>query len=162
MIRIITFIFFIFLFGYTQAQKRDFSLFNNYKELEKKLTFNADTIYIINFWATWCQPCVKELPYFEEFHKKHQEAPFKVILLSLDFNRQIQTHLFPFLEKHNITSTVWALTDTKYNNWMNKISEDWSGSIPAIWIIQGKNQHFVEKDFDSLDDLETYILNTIN
>lgn len=161
MIRIITIIFFIFLLGHIHAQKSDFALFNKYDELEKSLNFHPDTTYIINFWATWCLPCVKELPYFEAFHKKFQKAPFKVILLSLDFSKQIHTHLLPFLEKNDITSKVWALTDTKYNDWMHKINDEWSGSIPATWIIYGKNHHFIEKDFKSKEDLESYILNTI-
>ncbi len=146
-------------FAFTQIPK--LSLHENFDDLEKKLIFHEDTVYVINFWATWCEPCVRELPYFEAFHLKHIHQPFKVILLSLDFKKQIDSHLIPFLNKNNITSTIWLLTDTKYNKWMNKINEEWSGSIPATWLVSGGQHHFIEKDFHSLEALETYIFNSI-
>ena len=42
-------------------------------------------VYLIDFWATWCKPCIKELPAFEELNARYQDKGLKVVLVSLDF-----------------------------------------------------------------------------
>jgi thiol-disulfide isomerase/thioredoxin len=42
-----------------------------FSEFEKFLTLKTDTVYIINFWATWCGPCRRELPAFERIHQDY-------------------------------------------------------------------------------------------
>ena len=97
----------------------------NMEDLKGKVVF-------MNFWATWCAPCVKELPYFE---KLNQENPnVKVILVSLDFEKQVENKLIPFLKKKKIISTSIYLADKDYNSWLPKIDKNWSGSIPATVI----------------------------
>lgn len=144
------------------AQSAKPIIFETYQGFHNSRTFHNDTTYIINFWATWCKPCVEELPHFEAFHKKYADKPYKVILLSLDFKNQIESHLMPFLFKNKISAEIVVLTDTKYNTWMEKVDPSWSGSIPATWIIKAQNNFFIERDFDTFDSLETYLINTIN
>jgi thiol-disulfide isomerase/thioredoxin len=59
-----------------------------FSEFEKNLASNSDTVYIINFWATWCAPCRKEIPQFEQIHKDYSGDKVKVLLVSLDFPNQ--------------------------------------------------------------------------
>lgn len=54
-------------------------------ELEQRVANGKDTTYVVNFWATWCGPCVEELPYFERLNNENAKNPLKVILMSLDF-----------------------------------------------------------------------------
>ena len=68
-------------------------------ELESLLNSKTDTTYVINFWATWCKPCIKELPHFEALEKKFSGSKIKVILVSLDFKRQYDSTLMPYLVK---------------------------------------------------------------
>ena len=44
-----------------------------YKELKPLLQKTTDSIYVVNFWATWCKPCVAELPYFEKLNKEYAQ-----------------------------------------------------------------------------------------
>ena len=68
--------------------------------LYSKIDLSADKTYVINFWATWCSPCVKELPYFEEVNKQSEDKNTEVILVSLDFPSQIETKLKPYLKRN--------------------------------------------------------------
>ncbi|MDX1407529.1 MAG: TlpA disulfide reductase family protein, partial [Saprospiraceae bacterium] len=68
----------------------------DFKGLQKYLDQYGDKTLVINFWATWCVPCVKELPYFEKATDYYTDEDVEVILVSLDFSRQIDTRLKPF------------------------------------------------------------------
>jgi len=117
----------------------------NFKDLESLLNKSNDTTYVIHFWATWCVPCLKELPEFNKFADKHSQQKIKIILVSLDFPQHINSKLIPFIEKHNITSKVIVLDDPNQNYWINKVSPDWSGAIPATLVYNNKFKNFYEK-----------------
>ncbi len=88
-------------------------------------------VVLVDFWATWCKPCVKELPYFEALHENFKGEKIKVILVSLDFKKDVETKLIPFVEEHKLKSDVVALTDHKYNEWIDKVDPEWGGAIPV-------------------------------
>ena len=111
--------------------------------LEKK----NEKIYVVNFWATWCKPCIEELPFFEEVNDSLNKKDLEVVLVSLDFPKQIETQLYPFLEKNNIKSRVVLLDDPHENDWIPKVDSTWSGAIPATLILKGEKSAFYEKSF---------------
>ena len=115
--------------------------------LYSKIDLSVDKTYVINFWATWCAPCVKELPYFEEINKKFKDKNTEVILVSLDFPSQIETKLKPYLKRNKIKSRVILLDDSKMNTWVPKVSEQWNGGIPATLIVNSSNYNFYPKAF---------------
>lgn len=100
-------------------------------ELEKILASPADELHVVNFWATWCPPCVTELPHFEKLSKEYQGKGVRFILISLDFPSQIETKLIPFLEKNKITAEVKVMTNLDYNSWIDKVDSGWQGNIPV-------------------------------
>jgi len=65
----------------------------NYNELKPFLEKKDDKIYVINFWATWCAPCIKELPYFEKIKQEYAHKNVEVLLVSLDFPKQVEKKL---------------------------------------------------------------------
>ena len=115
--------------------------------LYSKIDLSVDKTYVINFWATWCAPCVKELPYFEEVNKEFKDKNTEVILVSLDFPSQIESKLKPYLKKNKIKSRVILLDDSKMNTWVPKVSEQWDGGIPATLIVNSSNYNFYPKPF---------------
>lgn len=156
--KVVISLFFIFNLLCTQSVKsQEFQAFETFDELEKALVRENDTLYVINFWATWCAPCVKELPYFEALNKESNNQKIKVILVSLDFKKQIESHFKPFLKKKNLSSQVVLLNDKDYNVWLSKVDNDWSGAIPATWLIKGNRRLFAERDFENSDDLKEFI-----
>ncbi len=116
--------------------------------LYSKIDLSVDKTYVINFWATWCAPCVKELPHFEEVNKEYKNKNTEVILVSLDFPSQIENKLKPYLKKNKIKSKVILLDDSKMNTWVPKVSEDWGGGIPATLIVNSSNYNFYPKSFN--------------
>ena len=115
--------------------------------LYSKIDLSVEKTYVINFWATWCAPCVKELPYFEEVNKQLRDNNTEVILVSLDFPSQIETKLKPYLKRNKIKSKVILLDDSKMNTWVPKVSERWDGGIPATLIVNSSNYNFYPKPF---------------
>ncbi|WP_242085431.1 TlpA disulfide reductase family protein [Aestuariivivens sediminis] len=133
----------------------------NFSEFEKFLTKRDDTIYVINFWATWCAPCVKELPHFEKLNNEYGNKNVKVILVSLDFPHLYESKLKPFIVSHKIKSKVVALDDPNMNSWIPKVDSKWSGSIPATVIYKNNTKKFFEQSF-TYDTLENELKPFLN
>lgn len=127
-------------------------------ELLKRVNNNSDTTYIVNFWATWCAPCVKELPSFDTIATTYPNDKIKILLVSLDFVDAIDTRLIPFIKKKQITHEIVVLDETNGNYFIPQISEKWSGVIPATWIINHnkKVNYFFERKIQ-FDFLKTKI-----
>jgi thiol-disulfide isomerase/thioredoxin len=136
------------------------TVFDKYSTLEKEVLSDKNTVYVVNFWATWCAPCVKELPHFEQLNSEIKNI--KVVLVSLDFKNQFESKLIPFLKKKSIKSEVVFLADTDYNSWLPMVDKDWSGSIPATLIIKNGKKTFVEKTFPNYQELNDYVNKIIN
>jgi thiol-disulfide isomerase/thioredoxin len=153
-------IIFLVLSFFTLKVNAQIKVYETFNEFEKDILLptNNDTSYIVNFWATWCVPCVKELPYFEELNIKYANKKVKICLVSLDFPDQVDTRVIPFLEKKNIKNNVVLLADSKTNVWIDKVDPSWSGSIPITLFLKGETKSFYEKDYHNLKELETDLL----
>lgn len=127
----------------------DFESFKSY------LHRSDDKMHVINFWATWCKPCVAELPAFEALGAKHSEI--EITLVSLDFLKAIESSLIPFIIKNELQSNVIVMHDPDGNSWIPQIDENWSGAIPATIIYKNDQREFYEKSF-SLEELEQELI----
>ncbi len=132
-------------------------VYPDFSNIEPLLRYNNDTTYVINFWATWCKPCVEELPYFQALHKAYEGQPVKVVLVSLDFPQKLESKLVPFVEARNLQPLVVALLDGRYNDWIDKVSPEWTGAIPATLIYRGGDRNFVGQAVHSLDELRAEV-----
>ena len=146
------------LLAYTViSQAQDYKILKNFDELEKEYFINNDTTYVFNFWATWCKPCVHELPFFDDYSKTIIDKKIKVILVSLDFEIQVEKHVIPYLEAKKLHPEVLILLDRKYNNWVSKVDNNWDGDIPATLLISGNKRMFVSHVFESSDELNEFV-----
>ncbi len=109
-------------------------------------TASPDTVYIINFWATWCAPCVHELPEFNDLYNYYEGKPVKIILISLDFKEDYPYKLEGFLQRKKLLPAVAWLSDPDPNSFIPKIDNSWQGSIPATLIVapSGHFKKFIE------------------
>jgi thiol-disulfide isomerase/thioredoxin len=120
-----------------------FPVYMSYGEFEPHLLHSNDTTYVVNFWATWCKPCVEELPFFENLIPAMANKPIKVLLVSMDFPKDIQRKLIPFVAERNLEQHVVALGDLDYNAWIDKVSTEWDGAIPFT-LVYNKNGRMVK------------------
>ncbi|MCP9199972.1 TlpA family protein disulfide reductase [Gramella sp. GC03-9] len=129
-------------------------VYEKFEDLEPVFNFTNDTTYVINFWATWCKPCIKELPYFEEIDSAYKDRKLKVVLVSLDFPDQVETKLVPFVQERNLNSKVVVLLDGKYNDWIDRVSPEWSGAIPATYIYNKNQNKLIGTSFENSSEIK--------
>ena len=117
--------------------------------LEKLLNQPSDTTYILNFWATWCGPCVKELPHFEALNAIYAGKKTRVILVSIDFASKLEEKVKPFVQKRKLKSTVLLLDEPDQNAWIDRVDKNWSGAIPFTLMINNgkKRRKTFEREF---------------
>lgn len=116
-------------------------------KMDERVKQGRDTTYIINFWATWCAPCIKELPYFERLQDEMRDEKLKVLLVSVDFRSQLEKRVIPFVKRHKLRNEVFLLDEQDQQEYIDRISKEWSGAIPATLFVKGKNEKFIEKEF---------------
>ncbi|TVQ88046.1 MAG: TlpA family protein disulfide reductase [Bacteroidetes bacterium] len=129
----------------------------NFDEFEPWLYKETDSIYIINFWATWCAPCVKEIPYFEKLYENYNDQKVKVLFVSLDFPAQIESRVIPFIQRMNMQAQVILLDDTRANRWIPRVDENWTGAIPATLVYNNEFRQFYQREFN-YEELEEIII----
>ncbi|MFC4222167.1 redoxin domain-containing protein [Flagellimonas marina] len=128
--------------------------------LEPLLHKEGNKTYIINFWATWCKPCIAELPYFEKVNAERKDN-VEVILVSLDMPSMWKSRLEPFVDNKGIKSEVVILDDPKQNDWIPKVDQEWSGGIPATLIYNKNKRSFYERGF-TYEELNTELNKFLN
>lgn len=101
---------------------------------------------VINFWATWCKPCVKEMPLFIEAAKEFPEIDF--IFISLDFSEQIEKTQAFAAKKGMDAHSLYLIDNVDYNAWIDLVSAEWSGAIPATLYIDSNGKVLYEKEFE--------------
>ncbi|WP_412475953.1 TlpA family protein disulfide reductase [Flavobacterium sp. TBRC 19031] len=156
---IFTLFFVLSSIGYSNLSAQ-IAVYEKFDAFEKAILKENDNTYVINFWATWCAPCIKELPYFEQLHTENPKV--KVILVSLDSKKDLEKKLIPFIDRKQLTAEVILLSDKDYNAWLDKIDASWTGAIPATLIISGKRKLFAEREFDNFTELNNYVNAFIN
>lgn len=106
---------------------------------------HPDSTYVINFWASWCKPCIQELPAFDSLNTMVQGKKIKVLLVSLDFKEDMERKTEAFLKKKNIRTECVLLDEIDGNSFINQVDPSWSGAIPATLMVHNNKRLFVEK-----------------
>lgn len=153
-----TFLLVLFLAGLgsisIHAQKVEVLTF---EEFEAHMAAAEKPVTVYNFWATWCKPCVEEMPYFQQLYIDYKDKGVHLVFVSLDFMSSYERSLLPFVKKENLKGELLLLNAPDYNAWIDKVSPQWSGAIPATLILDkdsGKS-YFYERSFNykELEDI---------
>lgn len=108
---------------------------------------DTDTIYVLNFWATWCAPCVEELPVFEKLNREYAGKKVKVVLVSTDFKKQVESRVKPFVKERGLENLAVFMDESNPNKWIDSVDVSWSGALPAtlVWSKRKGVSRFFEK-----------------
>lgn len=152
---------FLIFFSFINASAQNTAEVIKFDRLDEIIKTEAADIKVINFWATWCAPCIKELPYFEALPEQMNERQLSVTLISMDFVEKLDK-VNSFMERKDITSEVLLLDEIDYNSWIDRVDPSWSGAIPATLIIDRKTgtRKFIEGELTK-EELDTHIKNLI-
>lgn len=138
--------FFLFLLFSVKGYNQNVKLLN-INQLNERIKNGKDSTYVVNFWATWCAPCIKELPHFEKLKVEHKSEKLAVLLVSLDFKSKLESNVIPFVKKKNLKNEVFLLNESDPQQFIDRIDPSWSGSIPATLFIKGDKRKFAESEF---------------
>jgi thiol-disulfide isomerase/thioredoxin len=116
-------------------------------ELQELITSKGDHIKVINFWATWCAPCVKEMPLFEKLGQERKDVKVTLVSLDLDLDPD-PAKVHKFVARKKLQSQVLILDEKDPNSYIEQIEKTWSGALPATIIINSKTgqRKFVERE----------------
>ena len=111
-----------------------------FPQLQEIMAHRTDTTYVINFFATWCDPCKEEFPAFQQWSAQQLEKKVRLLFVSLDFKRERTRALATFLKTHHVRNDVVLLDETDYNAWINRVDSSWNGNLPMTLVISGRDR----------------------
>ena len=106
-------------------------------ELQKVMNDPNGPVKVINFWATWCAPCIKELPLFERLSQQRKDVAVTLVSMDMDLDPNPEK-VHKFVARKKLTSSVLILDETNPNSYIDQIDKQWSGALPATIIINNK------------------------
>jgi thiol-disulfide isomerase/thioredoxin len=136
------------------AQSEDLVTLERFQQIVQA---EKDQIQVVNFWATWCAPCIKELPLLERLTKDNKDVKVRLVSMDMDLDPN-PDKVRKFATRKNIQSQVLILNEKDPNLWIDKIDKRWSGALPATLVINNRNgkRKFIERELHE-GDLEKLI-----
>lgn len=133
------------------------------EDVVKSFSANNDTTYVVNFWATFCKPCIAEIPDFISITNKYKNKKVKLQLVSLDLPAFYPAKIADFAKKNNYKTNIAWLNETDADIFCPMIDAKWSGAIPATIIVNNKTGYkkFVEDQVNPAD-FEKYLNDAIS
>ena len=115
----------------------------------------SDTVYVINFWATWCAPCREEMPLLQQLADEHADAPLRVILVSLD--KPADVAKIPGFLTELAPRLPLAVLHTTEEDWATEFDRLWSGNLPTTLIYRKKLRYVYRRAFNTYVDLDAAV-----
>ncbi|RAJ02493.1 thiol-disulfide isomerase/thioredoxin [Chitinophaga skermanii] len=101
----------------------------------------SDSSYIINFWATWCKPCIEEIPHFETQSQLPQNHNIQFKYISVDLPDAYPDDILAFVKKLGLQSPVYWLNESNANKFVGLVDKSWKGGIPCTLFINPKTKY---------------------
>ena len=136
-------------------------ILTSFDQLNDRYFQVKDSLVIINFWATWCKPCVRELPDFNEAASKYKGQKVKFVFVSLDFLDTMEKSVVPFIKSNPFNGEVVVLADQDVNTWAINIDNNWDGAIPVTLAIKNGKKSTKMGAFQNYEELNNFIQQNI-
>lgn len=107
---------------------------------------SKNTPVVVNFWATWCGPCIEEMPWFNKIVPEYRDKKAELIFVSLDSRQAYPNQIKSLLNGKQIKGTFIWLNETNADVFCPRIDADWGGSIPATMFVDNSKGYrkFIE------------------
>ncbi|MES2332949.1 MAG: TlpA disulfide reductase family protein [Bacteroidota bacterium] len=96
---------------------------------------------VVNFWASWCAPCVREIPWFEKNVAAFADKKVKMVLVSIDFPEDYPKNIAAFAKKNGYKSEIIWLNETNADEFCPRIDKAWEGAIPVTLMVNNKKKY---------------------
>lgn len=106
-------------------------------DLEAKIR-DAEGPLVINFWATFCKPCVEEIPHFVKLNEKYREQGLRMLFVSLDLEEDYPAKVQSVAQKLGIKNQVLWLDEFDADYFIPRIDSSWSGALPATLLLNAQ------------------------
>jgi len=128
----------------------------SFDELMKTINNEDGKSKLVNFWATWCKPCVDELPYFVQAASELKADDVEFIFVSVDF-QSVHSNVVEKAKQLGLKGTVVHLNVTG-NDWIDEVDKNWSGAIPYTILILPDGKRIDHYDqFENYEALKTFL-----
>lgn len=137
-----------------QAENQSINVYDTDGMLQY-LDVKDDKIHVVNFWATWCAPCIKELPYFEQMAAEMGDD-VELTLVSMDFEENLEKSLVPFVNKRDLKGDVIVVLAENEAEMIEQVDPKWEGNLPAT-VIYNKNKRIFKPNSLTYNELVSEI-----
>jgi thiol-disulfide isomerase/thioredoxin len=94
---------------------------------------SQNKVVVINFWATWCEPCVDEIPVLVKLHQEYGKV--KWVGISMDDSDQ-QAEVQKFATAHHMDYELYLRNGSKFEDMVNSMDPNWIGALPATFVFR--------------------------
>jgi beta-lactamase regulating signal transducer with metallopeptidase domain/thiol-disulfide isomerase/thioredoxin len=91
-------------------------------------------VLVVNFWATWCPPCLEELPAFVRLDQEYRARGVQVVAISTDEKSQLKSTVIPFLKKQKAQFPAFLVEAATPQELIDVVDKNWSGNLPATFV----------------------------
>ncbi|MEM6769902.1 MAG: TlpA disulfide reductase family protein [Bacteroidota bacterium] len=131
-----------------------YPIYASFDEIEPLFNQRDGRTYVVNFWATWCRPCIKEIPLFEQLSAETNDKDLQVIMVNLDKVGDIRGKVKDFVNDRPLQLPVVAFTDNYFQGWLYRVDPSWTGAIPVTVFYRDGKRHFNKGQISSYAELE--------
>ena len=101
----------------------------------------SKTPLIVNFWATFCVPCLQEIPYFQEITGQYKAKDVSIVFVSLDMKEAYPVKVNEMAKKLNLVYPVVWLNETNADYFCPKIDTSWTGGMPSSLFVNNATRY---------------------
>ncbi len=125
---------FVFIFLFTKTYSQDILPLSSQKDLDALKESSKGKVVLVNFWATWCKPCVSEFSELVKLYSNYKDKDFKLIFISVDVPEDIQSKVKPFLKSKDVDFNTYYNKFDKPDDLINYFDTKWEGAVPSTYI----------------------------